>query len=386
MNANRLNASLVVASCAALLALAIPYAGRAETNPATEPTVLAVSKAMPAVVNINTERILKRTVRDPYDDLFNNFFGGAMRPPRTLRQKVQSLGSGFLVDPAGFIITNEHVVERAADLKISVTTADGKTYEARYIAGAAESDLALIKIEGKDPFPFISPNDLSPTLLGQTVLVLGNPLGYGSSVARGIVSAKGRTISVGETEYKDLVQTDAAINPGNSGGPLVDLNGRLVGVSSVKMAYTPQGVPTQGLGFAITGEVVKAKLEQFKKIAAAKPVARKSEARGLAGKYFGIQLQDFTPALRETFGEETGAGILIADVEPNSPAQEAGLKQGLVIVQVGRYAVESVKQVEDLLEQIGSGAAADFTVGTLKRVRGQNFWHTQVVSVTARKE
>src|SRR5204862_6347993 len=109
--------------------------------------------------------------------------------------------------------------------------------------------------------------ELSPNFLGQTVLVLGNPLGYGSSVARGILSAKNRTVAVDEVEYKGLIQTDAAINPGNSGGPVVDLAGKLVGVSSVKMAFTPQGVPTQGLGFAIPDEMVRQKVDAFKKIA-----------------------------------------------------------------------------------------------------------------------
>ena len=120
-------------------------------DPALEPSVIAVGKAMPAVVNINTERVVKRTVRDPYDESFYNFFGGQMRPPRTVRQTVQSLGSGFIVDPSGFIVTNEHVVERAADLKISVTTTDGKTYSAKYVAGTKESDLAFIKIEASKP-------------------------------------------------------------------------------------------------------------------------------------------------------------------------------------------------------------------------------------------
>ena len=227
--------------------------------------MVAVAKAMPAVVNINTERVVRHAVRDPADDFFNNFFGGPMRPPRLVRQTVQSLGSGFIIDKEGYIVTNEHVVQRAADLKISVTTNGGKTYNARFVTSAPEADLALIKIESKESFPFISLDDLSPSLLGQTVLVLGNPLGYGSSVARGILSAKGRAVTVEEKEYKDLIQTDAAINPGNSGGPLVDLNGKLVGISSVKMAYTPQGVPTQGLGFAIAASAVREKVAELRK-------------------------------------------------------------------------------------------------------------------------
>jgi serine protease Do len=371
----------------ALLALvaAAPEPALAQADPAAEPAVIAVSRAMPAVVNINTERVIKRTVRDPYDDFFNQFFGGPMRPSRTYRQTVQSLGSGFIVDPSGYIVTNEHVVERAADLKISVTTADGKTYEAKYVTGTKDSDLAFIKIDSKTPLPFISLNDLSPNLLGQTVLVLGNPLGYGSSVARGILSAKGRTIAMDEMEYKDLLQTDAAINPGNSGGPLIDLSGKLVGVSSMKMAFTPQGVPTQGIGFAIPGEIVRARVEEFKKTAASqKRLPTHVESRSLARQYFGLHLQDLTPELSESFGLAPGSGVLIADVDPDSPAEAAGIKRGLVIHQVGRYEIASSKQVEELLEPVGTGSVVDFTVSVIRRVRGQNLRQLQTVPLTAK--
>ncbi len=376
---------------AILAALLVPLfslgtqVARAQADPAAEPAVLAVSKAMPAVVNINTERVIKRTVRDPSDEMFYQFWG-RQAPARTLRQKVQSLGSGFLVDPAGFIVTNEHVVERAEGLKISVTTADGKTYNARYITGAPESDLAFIKIESKAPLPFIDLEDISPNLLAQTVLVLGNPLGYGSSVARGILSAKGRAITVEEMEYKDLLQTDAAINPGNSGGPLIDLSGRLVGVSSVKMAFTPQGVPTQGIGFAISADTVRAKVVEFKKRAAdPKSTPRKApESQSLARQFFGVQLQDLTKELSETFGYEAGSGVLIAEVDPRSAAEEAGMKRGLVIHQVGRYEVTSAKQIEELLAPVSTGSVVDFSVGAARRVRGQAQRQFQTVSLTAR--
>ena len=353
--------------------------------PAAEPAVLAVAKAMPAVVNINTERMVKRTIRDPYDDFFNNYFGGPMRPPRTIRQKVQSLGSGFIVDPAGYIVTNEHVVERAADLKISVTTPDGKTYEAKYVTGAPEADLAFIKIESPTPLPFINLDDLSPNLLGQTVLVLGNPLGYGSSVSRGILSAKGRTISIDDNEFKDLLQTDAAINPGNSGGPLVDLQAKLVGVSSVKMAFTPQGVPTQGIGFAIAGETVRARVVEFKKAASGQVASRKPGASTLARKYFGLHLQDLTAELRDSLGyPEELSGVLVVDVEPQSPADVAGVKRGLVIQQVGRYQVASSKQIEELLESVSSGSVVDFTASVVRRIRGRNLRQSVPFTLTAR--
>ncbi len=372
---------LLLLVSAALLVLKTP--APAQTDPAREPSVVAVSKAMPAVVNINTERVVKRTVRDPYDDFFNQFFGGPMRRPRTVAQKVQSLGSGFIVDRSGYIVTNEHVVERAEDLKISVTTTDGKTYDARYVAGSAETDLALIKIESAEPLPFIDLADLSPNYLGQTVLVLGNPLGYGSSVSRGILSAKNRTVAVNELEFKDLLQTDAAINPGNSGGPLVDLAGKLIGVSSVKMAFTPQGVPTQGLGFAIPGELVRDRVAEFKRMAAKAKDAPKVSA-SLARKHFGLQLQDLTPELSETFGYEPGAGVLIANVDAGSPAAEVGMQRGHAIHQIGRHEVTTVRQIEELLSVVSAGSRVDFTVGIIRRARGQAVRQLQTVTLTAR--
>jgi len=366
---------LVLCATAALAA--------AQTEPATEPAVVVVAKAMPAVVNINTERVLKKQVRDNSDDIYNYFYGKT-RPPRTVRQTVQSLGSGFLVDSSGYIVTNEHVVERAADLKISVTTNDGKSYEARYITGDRATDLAFIKIDGEKPFPFLDLNDLSPSLLGQTVLVLGNPLGYGSSVARGILSARNRAVTVGDNEFKGLIQTDAAINPGNSGGPLVDLSCKLVGISSVKMAFTPQGVPTQGIGFAIPAETVREKVREFTKTAATKKAPRPTGTPSLATKYFGLTVQDLTPELAESLGFEGDAGVVVGGVEPKSPASAGGLIEGLVVVGVGRYDVESVKQIDDLLEAIGPGSLVDFTVSIASRVRGRTIRQLRTITLKAR--
>jgi S1-C subfamily serine protease len=316
--------------------------------------------------------------------MFNQFFGGQMRRPRLVSQKVQSLGSGFIVDPTGYIVTNEHVVQRAAELKISVTSADGKTYTARYVAGSPEADLAFLKIDASQSVPFINLAELSPNLLGETVLVLGNPLGYGSSVARGILSAKNRTVTVDEAEYHNLIQTDAAINPGNSGGPVVDIAGKLVGVSSVKMAFTPQGVPTQGLGFAIPGEVVRQKVDEFKKIASGQKVPKPAGDHLLARKFFGLQLQDLTPELGESLGYDPGSGVLVADVDQGSPADHAGLKRGLVINQVGRYPVTSLKQIEELLLPIDTGSIVDFSVAVVRHFRGRAIQQEQTITLTAR--
>src|SRR6266699_2887938 len=343
----------------------------AQADPASEPAVLALAKVLPAVVNINTERVVRRTVRDPFEDFYAQFFGYDRAQPREIRQTLQSLGSGFIIDPAGYIVTNQHVVERAANLKIQVTTNDGKTQNAHYIAGDDKTDLAFIKIDAKAAFPFISLDNISPNLLGETVIVVGNAVGYGSSISRGVLSAVKRDITIDNVEYTDLVQTDAAINPGNSGGPVIDISGRLVGISSAKMAFTPQGVPTQGLGFAIPAEVVRDSVAQFKKVADKGPEPKKQlapseTATSLAERLFGMQLQDLSQELSDALGYARGRGILIASVEPGSPADEAGVERGLVIYGVGKSDVSSVQQVEALLAPVQTGTNVNFTVGVMR--------------------
>ena len=202
--------NLLIASALFLAGVACCFG---QADPASEPAVLAVAKVLPAVVNINTERVVRRTVRDPFEDVYAQFFGNNRVRPRQIRQTLQSLGSGFIIDPAGYIVTNQHVVERAADLKIHVTTNDGKTYNAHYITGDDKNDLAFIKIDAQTAFPFINLDNISPNLLGETVMVVGNAVGYGSSISRGVLSAAKRNITVDETEYKDLVQTDADHRP-----------------------------------------------------------------------------------------------------------------------------------------------------------------------------
>jgi serine protease Do len=371
----------------ALLILAGSTSCFAQADPASEPAVLAVAKVLPAVVNINTERVVRRTVRDPFEDFYAQFFGYNRVRPREIRQTLQSLGSGFIIDPVGYIVTNQHVVERAADLKIHVTTNDGKTYNAHYIAGDDKTDLAFIKIDAETAFPFISLDNISPNLLGQTVIVVGNAVGYGSSISRGVLSAVKRNITVDDVEYKDLVQTDAAINPGNSGGPVIDLSGRLVGISSAKMAFTPQGVPTQGLGFAIPAEVVRDSVNRFKKVAQKQPQPKNQPAPSdtsvsRAEKLFGMQLQDLNQELSDALGYVGGRGVLITAVEPDSPADDAGLERGLVIYRVGNSETNSVKQIEELLRAVQSGMNLEFAVGVI-RAGGQSR-QLATLSMTAR--
>src|SRR5256886_14213725 len=181
---------------AAALTLVRSTSCPAQADPAAEPAVLALAKVLPAVVNIHTERVIRRAVRDPIEDFYAQFFGTYQGRPREIRQTLQSLGSGFIVDPSGYIVTNQHVVARAADLKIKVTTNDGKTYNAHYITGDDKKDLAFIKIDAQTDFPFINLDNISPNLLGETVIVVGNAVGYGSSISRGVLSAGQRTINV----------------------------------------------------------------------------------------------------------------------------------------------------------------------------------------------
>ena len=343
-------------------------------DPASEPGVLAVAKVMPAVVNINTERVVRRQIRDPFEDFAAQFFGNYRVRPREMRQTLQSLGSGFLVDPAGYIVTNQHVVERAADLKIEVTTNDGKTYSAHYITGDEKKDLAFIKIDAKAAFPFVDLQDISPNLLGETVIVVGNAMGYGSSISRGVLSATKRDITVENIDYHNLIQTDAAINPGNSGGPVIDLSGKLVGISSAKMAFTPQGVPTQGLGFAIPADVVRKSVNEFKKFAQNQPpapVAGTAEATSLSERFFGLQLQDLTDELASALGYASGRGVLVSAVEPDSPADRAGIERGLVLYRIGNYNVNSVKQADTLLKRANSGERVDLAIGVVRENGGQ---------------
>ena len=372
----------------ALLILAQAGACFGQADPASEPAVLAVAKVLPAVVNINTERVVRRAVRDPFEDFYAQFFGYNRVRPREIRQTLQSLGSGFIIDPAGYIVTNQHVVERAADLKIHVTTNDGKTYNAHYIAGDDKTDLAFIKIDAETAFPFINLDNISPNLLGQTVIVVGNSVGYGSSISRGVLSAVKRDITVDDTEYKGLVQTDAAINPGNSGGPVIDLSGRLVGISSAKMAFTPQGVPTQGMGFAIPADIVRDSVNRFKKVAQKQatpknqPAFTADSSVSNAEKLFGLQLQDLNQELSDALGYIRGRGVLITAVEPDSPADEAGLERGLVIYRAGDSETNSVKQIEELLRSVRSGTKLEFTVGVIRT--GRQSRQLATLSMTAR--
>jgi len=289
------------------------------------------------VVNINTTKTFKRRLQQlprgprgqmPFgdeEDFFNHFFG--QMPERDLKQ--QSLGSGFIVDKAGFILTNNHVVDGADGIR--VTLLDGRSYEAEVTGRDPKTDIALIKIKPENGLPVATLGDSDALLVGEWVIAIGNPFGFGHTVTAGVVSAKDRTIGAGP--YDAFIQTDASINPGNSGGPLFNARGEVVGINS---AIISSG---QGIGFAIPINMAKNIMEQLRD--------KGSVTRG----WLGVQIQALTPELRESLNLAAEGGALIAGVIKGDPAEKAGLKAGDVVVE---FDGRTVRSDRDLVAIVGN--------------------------------
>ena len=342
-------------------ALAVP--------PQDEPIVKAVEKVRPAVVNIYTEAVVTQEVRDPRDIFFERYFGGGMsRGNRILQTPLRNLGSGLIVRADGYIVTNQHVANRETNPRIRVTLVNGEDYEAVLLRDDDLQDLALIKVDAKEPLPFLSLEKLSPNLLGQTVLVLGNPIGYENSVSAGILSAKDRTLTIGDLTMEGLLQTDAAINPGNSGGPLVDAEGDLVGLSSAKMSVA-QNLPVESIGFAIPGERVKRWVEEAIAIVEGKmkPPPERSAAVALREK-FGLELKDCNPNESLQLGYQGRVGLLVTGVEKGSPAAEAGIQKGMLVVGLGQIPARTLEELPRKVRQLKGGEQVVVTVlGAMKQ-------------------
>jgi len=268
----------------------------------------------PAVVNISTTQLVrfKRPrlrppfgQQDPFEEFFHNFFGNV--PPE---QKRRSLGSGFIVSDDGFILTNNHVVEKADE--ITVTLLDKEELRAEVVGTDPKTDIALIKIKAGKKLPFVSLGDSEKLEIGEWVVAIGNPFGLGHTVTTGIVSAKGRVIGSGP--YDDFIQTDASINPGNSGGPLFNMKGAVVGINT---AIVQGG---QGIGFATPIHLAKSILGQLKE-----------KGKVIRG-WLGVYIQRLTPDMAETLSVPGKKGALVADVTKGGPADKAGLRSGDVIV------------------------------------------------------
>ncbi|MFZ5807567.1 MAG: trypsin-like peptidase domain-containing protein [Verrucomicrobiota bacterium] len=336
-------------------------------EPAEEPAVIVVQKLRPAVVNIYTERFVEQAVMDPMDEFYERFFGGGIaRGNRIVRTPVRNLGSGLIVSPGGYVVTNHHVVEKATD-KIKVSLSDGTALDAKLVRADPDLDLSLIKIDRPEPFPFYDVSKLSPNLLGQTVIAIGNPVGYESSVSRGILSAKDRTLIIDGMTMEGLLQTDAAINPGNSGGPLVDINGNFVGLNTAKMAAS-KNITIENIGFAVPGERVKAFVEDSIDIVEGKkPAPPEVSLIGILKDRFGLHLQVLTPELSRALGYRQTKGLLISDVDPNSPADAAGVEQGMLLVGIGPKRIATEDDLPRDLTRLKKGEQARLTFVILKK-------------------
>jgi len=343
--ATRESATPVVVSQAPLTGRAVAKAGSYNE---------AVAKAAPAVVYIFTARTV-RGARHPFGDdpAFRRFFGDMLDEPR----RASSLGSGVIVSPRGYLLTNNHVVEGMDE--IEVLLADGQTrLKAKIVGADPETDLAVLKVD-RDDLPAITLGNLETVQIGDVVLAIGNPFGVGQTVTMGIVSALGRR-GLNLNTYENFIQTDASINPGNSGGALVDTSGNLVGINTAIFSRTMSG-GSLGIGFAIPVSTARSVMEQI--------VAQGTVTRG----YIGVQAQDLTPELAESFKPSKMLGVLIAGVERNGPAEKAGVKPGDVLVAVNAMPTPDAPAMLDAVAELKPGSQA-----TLKLRRDQKALEVQV--------
>ncbi len=275
-----------------------------------------VREAAPAVVNVYSRRTVAR--RSPFagDPFFERFFG-----PQVRRREVQSLGSGVIVDPSGVIVTNNHVVEGARELRVVLS--DRREFEAELLLADERTDLAVLRIKAEEPLPVLPYDETGEAEVGDLVLAIGNPFGVGQTVTSGIVSALART-DVGITDYAFFIQTDAAVNPGNSGGALVDMDGELIGVNT---AIFSRSGGSNGIGFAIPVEMVRAVVDAAR------------EGGELVRPWLGARLQPVTSDLADSLGLDRPRGAIVAELYPGGAADAAGLERGDVLISIDGGAV-----------------------------------------------
>jgi serine protease Do len=297
-------------------------------------------KVVPSVVNISSSRVIRTQELYPFmdDPLFRRFFGPI---PRELRER--SLGSGVVVSPDGYILTNNHVVEGANDIEVSF--GDESQIPAQIIGTDARTDVAVVKLDRNKLTPMILA-DSSAVEVGDVVLAVGNPFGIGRTVTMGIVSATSRGNLGIETE-EDFIQTDAAINPGNSGGALVNTRGELIGISTAILSPTGGNL---GIGFAVPSNKARFVMEQ---------IAKSGKVRR---GYLGVTIQNLTPELAKRLGITNDHGALIRDVESGSPAERAGLRPGNVVVEINGKPVTDGRDLQRALSEASPGSAVTLTI------------------------
>jgi len=313
-------------------------------------------KAQSSVVNIRTVKVTKQSDRvfrhffgpfqqrrpgdenNPFRDFFGPFGQKEEPPSREFRQ--QSLGSGFMLDSDGYIVTNNHVVEDADEIKVRLT--NGKEFDAEVVGRDPKTDLALIRIAPSGDLEPLPLGDSDALKVGEWVVAIGSPFGLEQTVTAGIVSAKGRVIGAGP--YDDFIQTDASINPGNSGGPLLDMKGRVVGINTAIVASG------QGIGFAIPVNLAQNIIQQLKD-------------EGVVNRgWLGVGIQDVTPELKEYYDLKSDSGVLVTEVYEGQPAERDGIEQGDVIVSVEGKKIEDARDLSATIAGLPVGKTVDIRV------------------------
>ncbi len=294
--------------------------------------------AMPGVVNISTDKVVELPQNHPMldDPRFRRFFG----EPEGGRERVESsLGSGVIVSADGYILTSAHVVEKAT--KVRVTINGNHEYEAEIIGQDKMTDVALIKIESDDPLPTLTIGDSKVLRIGDQVMAIGNPFGVGQTVTLGIVSAMGRAI--GMMAYEDFIQTDASINPGNSGGALVNMSGELVGINTAIMSRSGG---SQGIGFAIPSHMAQSVMDQL------------IEYGEVKRAWLGVITAEVDQTMAEALGMKSPRGVLMSEVNKDTPAEKAGLREGDIVLMVDGKNVDSISQLRNKISLAGVGHSA----------------------------
>jgi serine protease DegQ len=305
----------------------------------------AAKRAMPAVVNINTSKEIS-VGKNGFgnDPLFKRFFGDQLGPQK---QQIASLGSGVIVSPKGYILTNNHVIEAADDIEVALS--DGRKVSAKLVGADPETDLAVIRID-LDNLPTITFGASEQAQVGDVVLAIGNPFAVGQTVTMGIISALGRN-HLGINTFENFIQTDAAINPGNSGGALVDVHGDLIGINTAIYSNNAAG-GSLGIGFAIPVTTARQVMDEI--------VATGQVVRG----YIGVEPQEITPEMVDALRLPRSSGAMIAGVMRNGPADAAGLKPGDILISVNGHATEDTTTMLNQIAQLKPGD--DATIGVVR--------------------
>ncbi len=296
----------------------------------------AVALAAPAVVNIHSRKTVVQSSPLLDDPFFRHFFGDRLPSPGPRQREETSLGSGVIVSPQGYILTNHHVIADAEEIRVSLN--DGRTTAATLVGQDSEADLAVLKVE-LDALPVITLGDAEALRVGDVVLAIGNPFGVGQTVTQGIVSATGRT-ELGISTFENFIQTDAAINPGNSGGALITASGEMIGINTA--IFTRSG-GSQGIGFAIPMSLARNSMAQI--------VEHGYVRRG----WLGIEIQQMTPELAESFNMPQDSGIIIAGVLRDGPADRAGLEPGDIITHINNKPIPSAPAALHAISQTPPG-------------------------------